>query len=223
MLALWLFSHNSFFPLKSLWHCWQGLKIRPASRLKSPIYKPQGELRIAFPGVVLQLAPLHTWMLLSPSDHRENYPVWLCLLIQPIPALPLLPQWKQAASDSRNTSELLVLEEQPSPKNPDPSTIQKEKSVKLTWASYSVSTEWKPFLRLFSSPNIEHTLLTLAAVLASYERSKIIPASWISHCSYFASPQKKHKLVYPMFSQVGIVFGQTWATLCKTPPVPSYL
>lgn len=112
VLALWLFSHISFFHLESFfWQYWQSLKMTAASRSKSPSYKPQAEPGMALPGTVLQLAAPHTWMFLSPSDLLENSPVWQCLLIQPVPALPLLPQWKQAASDSSNVSELLVLEE----------------------------------------------------------------------------------------------------------------
>lgn len=74
----------SIFHLESfLWHYWQSLRMRAASRSKSPSYKPQAEPGTALPGTVLQLAVPYTWMLLSPSDHLENYPVWLCLLIQP--------------------------------------------------------------------------------------------------------------------------------------------
>lgn len=92
LLALWLCSHSSFFHLESfLLHYWQSLKMKAAKRSKSPSYKPQAKPGMALPGTVLQLASPHTWMLLLPSDHLENHPVCLCLLVQPIPALPLLP------------------------------------------------------------------------------------------------------------------------------------
>lgn len=184
--------------------------MRAAKRSKSSSYRPQAEPGMALPGTMLQLASPHTWMLLLPSDHLENYPVWLCLLVQPIPSLPLLPQWKQAASGSSNVSKLLVLEEharrnewkgkpkknpskktqktqEPKPRKPKPKQkkphTSKEKSVKLTWASYFASPEHKIFLTLFSSSNTESTLLTVVTVSPCYKTRKITLVSWSSHCS----------------------------------------
>lgn len=85
--------------------------------------------------------------------------MWLCLFIQPVPTI-LLPQWKQAVSESSNVYKLLVLENleileeknaggKNTTQNPNPKP--NEKSIKLTWASHFVLPEHKTLLMLSSS------------------------------------------------------------------------